>query len=593
MRRIVTGISLAALTLALVAPGSLAHAATATPTLTIDTPTPLEDLASVTVTGAGLTPGETLAFMECQHYGDLCTYRSGVSGTVDGSGRLTLTATAHRYIHDYMYVEPVIDCAYEDCGFALVRLGDYEDGYLVIAETVGHFAATTPAAPTVRVEAAAPLPAAVSTRLLGSGFVPGSTVLSSRCLVSPPDSAGRVGEDCQRSESAIADASGDVAIPIELRRLSVDRRDCTDPVWRCSVRLDGPAYGATARAALVFDPTSVPPPVPTVTVTPAAGLGVGGTVHVRGTGLRPGEPVWIEQCTSDQLRCARDVEFAGLGVSTTADAAGTFDVVLRLRRYILNDLEPVIDCARPRTCAIEVHADPLVPIPPVPLDFAVKSGDPTISFDGAIVVEGTGPTPTTANVLVHLDRPSTHRVRFRWYPYYTDVLGGIEIETIPPGVTHMTFPVQVRADAEHEPFEITHQRIWALEGAQIDPAHPDAPIGIIDDDPEPSITVRSVTVAENDPRHEAIVVVTLSNPSSTPVTVRYRTRHASARSGRDFERTRGTATIGTTFTNTYVHVSLIDDARPESTESFRIEFSHRHGARSVTRRVTVTIHDDD
>ena len=339
----------------------------------------------------------------------------------------------------------------------------------------------------------------------------------------------------------------------------------------------------------MFDPTSFPPPPPAVTVTPTAGLGVFDTVHVRGTGFRPDRPVSIAQSP-----LSLDPEFASPVAGTTTDAAGAFDVDLPTRRYITQMiLQPVTDCAKSGTYAVEVYQDPLVPVPPVPLEFAPKSGDPTISFDGALVVEGTGPTPTTANVLVHLDRPSTNPVRFRWYPYYTDVLDDLVIETIPPGVTHATFPVRIRPDTEHEPFEITHQRIWALEGAQIDPAHPDAPIGIIDDDPEPRIIVRSVTVAENDPRHEAIVVLTLSNPSSTPVSVRYRTRHTSARSDRDFRRSRGTATIGDTFTSTYVHVPLVDDARSERTESFRLVFSHLHGARSVSDNVTVTIGDDD
>ena len=85
------------------------------------------------------------------------------------------------------------------------------------------------------------------------------------------------------------------------------------------------------------------------------------------------------------------------------------------------------------------------------------------------------------------------------------------------------------------------------------------------------------------------MVLTLSNPSSTPVSVRYRTRHASARTDRDFLRSRGTATITPTFTSTYIHVPLVNDARSEGTETFRLEFSHLHGARSVTDPVTVTI----
>src|SRR5204862_544008 len=127
-----------------------------------DTPGPLEDLQPVTMTGAGLTPGETLWFMECQRWANLCTYWSGVSGTVDASGGLTITATVHRFIHDYMYIPPPIDCAYDDCGFALVRQGDYADGYRVVAKTIGRFARTDSASRSATIEAPAPLPAVVS-----------------------------------------------------------------------------------------------------------------------------------------------------------------------------------------------------------------------------------------------------------------------------------------------------------------------------------------------------------------------------------------------------------------------------------------------
>ena len=78
-----------------------------------------------------------------------------MSGIVDASGRLTLTAIAHRYVREYMDSKPDIDCSYEDCGFAFVRRGDYEDGYLMIAETSGHFAEPAATAPSLASEAAA------------------------------------------------------------------------------------------------------------------------------------------------------------------------------------------------------------------------------------------------------------------------------------------------------------------------------------------------------------------------------------------------------------------------------------------------------
>ena len=261
MRRVITGVALAALTFAMLVPGSPAHAATTGPTLAVDTPGLLEDQQPVTMTGAGLTPGETP-----EPHGvparraNLCTYCSTVSGTVDPSRTTSRSPRPPIATSTTTWTSSLASTARtDDCGFALVakrrlrgRLpgGGRDDRRVVRGDSRGRGHGRRSKRP-------APLPAVVSTRRhrarVHARGAPSARVVASLPPTLPDDDEIRA----TSQDSATADARGDVAVPIELRARHVPRyrrrlRRCRSGV--CSVRLDGPEYRRRPAVAGVRSP---------------------------------------------------------------------------------------------------------------------------------------------------------------------------------------------------------------------------------------------------------------------------------------------------------------------------------------------------
>ena len=81
-----------------------------------------------------------------------------------------------------------------------------------------------------------------------------------------------------------------------------------------------------------------------------------------------------------------------------------------------------------------------------------------------------------------------------------------------------------------------------------------------------------------------VFTVTLSETSSTSVTVEYATSNGSAISGADYTATSGTLTIGTGDTTGTITVPTASDSTDEPNEDFTMTLSDRHGHRHHHRR---------
>ena len=88
--------------------------------------------------------------------------------------------------------------------------------------------------------------------------------------------------------------------------------------------------------------------------------------------------------------------------------------------------------------------------------------------------------------------------------------------------------------------------------------------------------------------------VSLSNPSSQPITVAYQTAPGTATSGVDFSATSGTLTINPGQTSGTISVPIIGDTVPEPNETFFVDLIGAINATLFTGpRATGTILDDD
>jgi len=71
------------------------------------------------------------------------------------------------------------------------------------------------------------------------------------------------------------------------------------------------------------------------------------------------------------------------------------------------------------------------------------------------------------------------------------------------------------------------------------------------------------------------------------------THHASARSGEDFVRTRGSIIVPAYWLGTRLHIPIVDDHRAEPGERFWIEVTGAHNGVVRTDHADVWIGDDD
>ena len=344
------------------------------------------------------------------------------------------------------------------------------------------------------------------------------------------------------------------------------------------------------------------PAPPSLSASPNLGLGTDSIVVVTGSGNQPNTRVRLEQCTRAIGGFERP-RACSPGFFAQSDASGAIATIARVQRFISQGLNAPIDCAAAvDTCVLRAGSDDIFFQDPFEIGTASLGFDatgptsptPEISIEGTTVTEGTGGT-TDAVATIRLSEPTDHTVRVQWRTESGTASedGDYSLRsgeaTFVPGTTEAVVTVPILGDALDEPKERFGIRLSAPVRGVIDDGH--ATVKIRDDDPEPTVTIGDIHVAENG--GVAHVPVRLSTASGRNVTVEFVTHHRSARSRRDYVRVRGTVVIPAGTVEATADVSIVDDTRSEKTESFRVEFGDAEHARLAHDTATVTILDND
>ena len=229
-------------------------------------------------------------------------------------------------------------------------------------------------------------------------------------------------------------------------------------------------------------------------------------------------------------------------------------------------------------------------------------GPPGLTVDDPRELEGAGKVAFT----VTLDPVSGKEVTVKYATAdgtaeagrdYTAKSGSL---TFRPGETSQTIDVQVTNDATSEPEEETFTLVLSdPQNATGDGASGTATI--VDDDGDPSLSVRDVRAAEGNVDGVITFTVRLSAGSDQEVTVNYATSGGTATSGTDcdvsgdFEDTSGTLTFTAGTIEQTVAVPICDDSRYESDEDFTLTLSNPSNAvvGGPTATATGTITDND
>jgi len=224
---------------------------------------------------------------------------------------------------------------------------------------------------------------------------------------------------------------------------------------------------------------------------------------------------------------------------------------------------------------------------------------PTVSIADQQIVEGNSGTKEMVFTLT-LSAASTTAISVTASTAPNSASSGIdfvpksgETITFAPGETTKTFTVVINGDTLDEgASETFFVNLTAVGTAAISDGQ--ATGTITDDDNPPTISVADATVVEgNSGQSNLAFVITLSAPSSLPVTVTYTTTAGTATAGTDFESISSTVTIQPGQTSATVNVRVIGDAIFEPNETLTFTLSNPTNATLADGTATGTITNDD
>ncbi|MCC7265231.1 MAG: hypothetical protein IT369_22215, partial [Candidatus Latescibacteria bacterium] len=229
---------------------------------------------------------------------------------------------------------------------------------------------------------------------------------------------------------------------------------------------------------------------------------------------------------------------------------------------------------------------------------------PTISVNDVTVTEGNSGT-TAMNFTVSLSAVSGQTVTVAYATANgaapgsssaalagSDFTAASGILTIAAGQASATIAVSVTGDLTFEPTEtMTINLSNATNGSIADPQGAGT---ITNDDVTPTIAVNDVSVNEGNSGTTAMnFTVSLSNPSSSVITVAYATANGTATSGSDYTAANNTLTFVAGETSKTVAVSITGDVLNEANETINLNLSSAANATIADAQGVGTLTNDD
>ncbi|MFK8009523.1 MAG: peroxidase family protein [Saprospiraceae bacterium] len=220
-------------------------------------------------------------------------------------------------------------------------------------------------------------------------------------------------------------------------------------------------------------------------------------------------------------------------------------------------------------------------------------GTPSITIGDVTVNENAG----SANLQLNLSAPSSSVVTVSYSTdngtatSLNDFTAGSGMVTFPIGSTTASISIPITDDNINEPTESFVVNLTNPSGANIGDTQGTVTINDNDAPGLPSVSINNVTVDEDG--GNANFTVTLSTPSTTPVTVSYATANGTAMTPDDYATSTGTVTFQAGMTSATILIPVTDDIVDEPTESFVVNLTNPSGATIATPQGTATINDND
>jgi uncharacterized repeat protein (TIGR01451 family) len=400
------------------------------------------------------------------------------------------------------------------------------------------------------------------------------------------------GEDYVAGNGTVAFADGEVWAFAEVLVVA-DRLDEADEIF--SVRIANPSNATIvddlAHATIVDDDLEPTLSIDDVSVTE----GDSGTTTAAFTvslSAPSGRTVTVDYATADGTASAPDDYAAATGTVTFAPGDTTAQVAVEVAGDVLDEID-------------ETFA--LHPSDPVYASIADGSAIgtifdddplPSLSIDDVAVTEGDIGT-TDAVFTVLLSAPSGRSVSVAYTTADVTATAGQDYAatfgsvTIPAGDTKAAIVVKVNGDLLEEPDETFTVTLVDPGAAVLSDDH----VGtgtIVNDDGAPEVSINDRTVLEgNDGTTPATFTLSLTAPSTSPVSVDWTTVDGTAVAGADYVAATGTLTFAPGDTTAPLTITVLGDLLDEFNEQFTVELTHPTNATIADGSGTGTIRDDD
>ncbi len=220
---------------------------------------------------------------------------------------------------------------------------------------------------------------------------------------------------------------------------------------------------------------------------------------------------------------------------------------------------------------------------------------PSLSIGDVTIVEGTGGTQN-AVFTVSLNQASGLPITIDFTTGDGTAVAGSDYGatsgslSFAPGQTTQTVTVPIASDNVDEANETFTVSLQNAVNAIVSAGTATATIN--DDDGAPNMSVANVTMVEgNSGSSNAVMTITLSNPSSQPVVVNYATADGTA-TGDDYSATSGSVTFAPGVTTMTVQVPVSGDVLNETDDTVLFNLSSSDTA-NASATATLTITNDD
>ena len=221
--------------------------------------------------------------------------------------------------------------------------------------------------------------------------------------------------------------------------------------------------------------------------------------------------------------------------------------------------------------------------------------EPRLSVHDAAAIEG-----SPVRFAVRLSEPSGRAVRVQYAPHpkrdaanqarpLDDYIAGNRFLLLPAGTTEATALIGTIADRLDEYSEEFQVQLFNPTHAII--ADSIATGTILDANDLPRASVADTDVFED--QGPAEFTVTLSHPSTSPITIAYNTLAGTATAGDDFTASSGTVAFSANIIEQTFTVPVLDDSTSEGDEAFSVQLRNPSGANILDSTATATILDDD